>query len=200
MAAVLVALALLGAPRASVDFPEGAIATGSIERLHEALLEAMQGAETLGVDGRARLLEPVIDDVYDLPFMAAKVLGRSWKTLSEEDRSRWQDAFRRLTVSTYAHRFDGYSGQHFEIAGSEWAPRETILVRTHIVTSDEQRVALDYRMRSSQGSWRIIDVYLNGTVSELALRRSEYSSVLKRDGFESLTKAVEEKIANPVPD
>ncbi len=78
----------------------------------------------------------------------------------------------------------------------EPARHQTLMVRTRILPEDEDPVELDYRLRNVEGSWRIIDVFMNGTVSELALRRSEYSSVFKREGFESLLSLLEEKIAS----
>ncbi len=195
-----IVLLLLVTGGGAAEAAEGSAAAGAseaIERLYVDLLDAMKNAEELGLAGRRERLTPAIDAVYDLSFMSAKVLGRSWKQLPAEDQGRWANLFRRLTISTYAHRFDGFSGERFEVTGQEEAPRETVLVRTQIVRVDGDPVELDYRMRSVDGSWRIIDVYLNGTVSELALRRSEYSGVLKRDGFEALSAAIEEKIADP---
>jgi len=172
-------------------------ARATVERLYAALLDVMKRSDELSYQGRYAELDPVIQQVYDLPFMSAKTLGRHWKQLSEEDRSRWVSIFTRLTVSTYADRFDGYTGQKFEVLSVEPSNYETMVVRTRIVPTDDDPVDLDYRLRDEQGSWRIIDIFMNGTVSELALRRSEYSSVVKRDGFEALLASLEEKIANP---
>jgi len=181
------------------DEAEAAAARATVERLYATLLEVMQRGEELGYEGRYARLDPVIQQAYDLPFMSAKTLGRYWKDLSEQDRERWISTFTRLTVSTYADRFDKYSGQQFEVLTVEPATHETMMVQTRIVPTDEKPVDLDYRLRGADGSWRVIDVFMNGTVSELALRRSEYSSVFKRDGFESLLSSLEEKIASPLP-
>ena len=67
-------------------------------------------------------------------------------------------------------------------------------MRTRITAPNEDSIALDYRLWQTNGSWKIVDVYLNGTVSELGLRRSEYTAVIKRDGLEALLTALEEKI------
>jgi len=69
-------------------------------------------------------------------------------------------------------------------------------VLTKIVVPDGEEVQLNYRLVERDGTWKIIDVYLNGTVSELALRRSEYSSALKREGFDQLLDSIETKIAD----
>ncbi len=172
-------------------------ARASVERLYDELLAVMKQGEELEYAGRFARLDPVIQEIYDLPFMSAKTLGRYWRGLSEQDRERWISAFTRMTVSTYADRFDKYSGQRFEVLTAEPSAHQTIMVRTQIVPSNEDPVELDYRLRGANGSWRVIDLFMNGTVSELALRRSEYSSVFKRDGFESLLSSVEEKVPEP---
>lgn len=175
--------------------PDAAAVRAPVERLYAALLDVWKRADELGFEGRYRVLEPVVMASYDIPFMAELILGRQWKTLTPEQRERWTATLARLTVSTYADRFDHYSGERFEIGEVEPATQGTSLVRTRLVRTDGEPVALDYRMRPGAGSWRIIDVYLSGTVSELALRRSDYSALLRRDGFDALLAAIGEKIA-----
>ncbi len=189
---LLVALAAL--PAAGED-PGPAAAP--IQRLYDAILATMKQADELGYRGRFEQLEPVITQVYDLPFMSEKVLGRSFRKLSQDEQRRWVDTFTRHTVSTYAQRFGPFAGERFEVLSSEPASGDTVLVRTHIVPPDDAPVEVDYRMRRDGERWEVVDVYLNGTVSELALRRSEYATVLRRDGFESLVRSLEEKIESP---
>jgi len=170
-------------------------ASDCVDRLHEALLGVMKNSETLGYQGRYDQLAPALVELFDLAFMAEKSVGRHWKTASPEDRAILVDTFSRYTVANYAGRFSSYSGQHFETLQEEPSARGTLLVRTRLVDPDGGDVVnLDYRLRSVGGSWRIIDVYLNGIVSELALRRSEYSSMIKREGFQALLVALDERI------
>jgi phospholipid transport system substrate-binding protein len=155
----------------------------------------MKQADTLGYQGRHERLAPLLKDVFDLPFMVEKSVGRHWKTVSEQDRQRLLETFVQFTIANYAGRFDGYSGQHFETMREEASLRDTIVVHSQLVDPGDDPVQLNYRLRLVDGSWRIIDVYLNGTVSELALRRSEYSSLIKREGLEALITALDDKIA-----
>jgi phospholipid transport system substrate-binding protein len=195
----LLALAPLAAaaeePAAAAPAPDTAPVRAPVERLYAALLDVMQRAEALGFEGRYGVIEPVVAASYDLPFMAELILGRQWRALTPEQQKLWLDTFARLTVSTYADRFDGYAGERFEVGAVEAAAQGTSLVRTRIVPAEREPVALDYRMRETPGGWRIIDVFLNGTVSELALRRSEYAALMRRDGFDALLAAVKQKIA-----
>jgi phospholipid transport system substrate-binding protein len=196
-AALLAAVALAAARPAAADpaIPPAEAAAAPIEELHGVLLEAMKGADALGFSGRFDLIRPVLLEVYDFAFMAEKSVGLGWRQLDEAAKTRLVDAFSRLAIATYAARFDRYDGARFETLGVQAASHDTVLVKTRIVRSSGETVALDYRMRAEADQWRIIDVFMNGTVSELALRRSEYSGVLKRQGFDALLQAIEQKIA-----
>jgi phospholipid transport system substrate-binding protein len=188
---VFFALALPGASLAtSVDD-----ARKPVDQLYAVLIECLKNADALGLEGRRAKIAPAVQSGYDVPFMSEKILGRHWSTLSEADRARWTETFGNLTVATYAERMTGFTGQQFEVLKVEPAQRETAVVYTQVVTPKEPPIAINYRMRQDgNGGWRIIDVYLNGTVSELALRRSEYAAVLQRDGFEKLVASIDEKI------
>jgi phospholipid transport system substrate-binding protein len=97
-------------------------------------------------------------------------------------------------VANYAGRFDRYSGQTFENHGTEAGAYDTIMVQTTLVSPDDENVDLNYRLRETDAGWRVVDIYLKGTVSELALRRSDYSAVMKRDGFAALASYLSGKI------
>ncbi len=165
-----------------------------IETFHAGLLQIMKDAKTLGFDGRSDRLAPLMRETFDLEFMASKTVGRHWKKLSEEDKARWAETFARFTTANYAGRFTGFTGEEFVTLGVEDAARGTRNVLTKIVVPDGEDVHLNYRVIERDGVWKVIDVYLNGTASELALRRSEYSSALKREGFAFLMASIESKI------
>jgi len=170
--------------------------TNVVETLHATLLGVMKDADELGYQGRCDRLSPVLRNLYDISFMAEKSVGRHWKVTSEGERQHLLEIFTEFMIANYAGNFDGYSGQTFETTGEEQSTHGTMLVRTRLVEPDGEATQLNYRLRPVEGEWRIIDVYLNGTVSELALRRSEYSSLIQREGFDSLLVALNQKITN----
>lgn len=165
-----------------------------IEIFHAGLLEIMKQAEELGFQGRTDKLAPLMQQTFDLEFMASKTVGRLWRKLSDEDKQRWASIFARFTTANYAGRFKGYTGEKFITVGVEDASHGSRVVLTKIIVPSEKDVRLNYRMVERDGIWKVIDVFLNGIVSELALRRSEYSSALKRNGFDQLIASVETKI------
>jgi phospholipid transport system substrate-binding protein len=167
-----------------------------VEGFHDALLGIMRDADALGFDGRCDRLSDAMGELFDIPFMAQKSVGRYWKTASAEEREELLQTFKQFTVSNYAGNFDTYDGEKFETQDVVESTHGTKLVRTRLLAGDGEIVQLNYRLRPVEGRWKIIDVYLNGTVSELALRRSEYSALIKREGFDSLLVALNQKITD----
>lgn len=193
----LLALGLAALPLFSLHAADGdaAKAQAVVNRLHEALLATMKSAATVKFQGRAEALAPILTEVFNLPIMARVAVGPGWKDLTEDQQRRFTDAFTRMTIATYANRFDGYSGESFETL-PEAQPQQTgFMVQTRLNRTDGQPpVALNYLMRpEKEGVYRIVDVYLSGSISELATRRSEYSAILKRDGIDKLIETTESR-------
>jgi phospholipid transport system substrate-binding protein len=162
----------------------------TVERLHEALLDVLKQADALGYRGRFERLAAPIGDAFDLDFMAERSVGSEWEKLSEPERTRWRELFRQFTIANYAANSDHWSNQRFEILGEEAGTSETRAVRTRVRSSDQNDVDLTYRLRQTTAGWKIVDVYLKGTVSELALRRADFTAVLDREGFATLERTV----------
>lgn len=175
--------------------PEGADAARiAVESLHDVLLGCMKEADALGFQGRYDRILANLDETFDLPFMARVSIGAVWKELAEPQREDFIDLSRRLSASDYAGNFDGYGGESFETSAVEPAARGTLLVRTKLVRPDDDDVKFDYRLRMVGEDWRIIDVQLDGKISEMTLRRADYRSVIKRKGYPQLVEALEEKV------
>jgi phospholipid transport system substrate-binding protein len=166
-----------------------------IEGLHGRLIETMRNAHTLGMDGRYKQLEPILEKSFDFPRMIAAAAGSYWTSADEAQRQQLLDAFTRLSITTYAARFNGYSGESFETLGERQGPRDTILVDTQLIRKDGPPVPITYVMAEQDGDWRIVDVLLDKSISELAVRRSEYSQVLRSSGTEGLTQMLNGKAA-----
>ena len=168
-------------------------ASDTIDAMHSAFLDVMKQATELGFDGRLNKLTPIVEQSFDLEFMALKTIGEGRKQLGAEQRARWVASFSKFLLSNYARRFDGFSGQSFETLREEPAPRRTVVVQTRLLRPNDKDVKLDYRLRPTASGWRIIDIYSNGNVSEVALRLSEFSSLFKKVGLDGLIASVDEK-------
>lgn len=172
-------------------------ATAPVERLNTALLDVMQNAEALGYEGRVERLAPQLEDVFDFATMARITLGRHWRDLKPPQQEAFTEAFTDFSVAVFADRFDGFSGERFEILGEQPARRGAVLVRNQIVKSDGEAVPINYLARPGKGgeSWQLVDILLDAKYSELATRRSEYSGIVRNQGIDALIAALKDKTA-----
>jgi len=152
----------------------------------------MIDADTLGFSGREEKLEPVLKESFDFATISRIVTGKHWKMIDDDERASFVTLFERLSLATYASNFDGFSGEVFETLGVE-ERRGNLLVKTVIVKGDGDRVSLNYLLRDDDGVWRIVNVIADG-VSDLSLKRADYTAVIKSEGFISLITKLNGKI------
>ncbi len=164
-----------------------------VVRFQDELLAVMKEAATLGVKGRYERLAPLIDDTFYMPLMARIATGPYWDRAGEAERSRLVTAFHRMSASTLATLFNGWSGQIFKITGEAPGPQKTTIVRTKLMETDGSSVDLAYVAKKINGGWFLIDVVVDNGISELNIRRSEYLMLLKTKGFNGLIKALNAK-------
>lgn len=164
-----------------------------VEQLQHSLLSVMKQGNQLNYDHRYQLLEQIVTKSHDLPFIAKVTVGKYWKTFDDEQKMSFVAIFTQLSIATYADRFDGYHGETFSIIAQKTLPRGKMLVETILTKSDGEKVQFNYLLRHDKKNWRIINIIVDG-VSDLAVRRAEYTSILKSDGFSPLTAKIEDQI------
>jgi phospholipid transport system substrate-binding protein len=196
IARTLLALPMILWPldRAAAASPD---AGARVQRLYDALLGMMKDGTSLGPKGRYDRLWPVIGQTFDIPFMSRMVVGLGWPDASPQQQQAMVNAFWRFTTATYADRFDDYGGQQFQVTG-EQSQGATVIVDSRIVRADGTSVSIRYLMHQTRGSWLVADVYLDGTVSELATRRSEFSTIVRENGIDGLVAALNAKASSLV--
>jgi phospholipid transport system substrate-binding protein len=164
----------------------------TVQGLYNALLSTMKNGRILGQSGRFTQLDPVIRRSFDIASMARLSVGPTWAGLSEAQRQQMTESFGRYISAIYADRFDSYAGQKLEVTGEQPAP-SGVMVRSQIIKASGEPVKVDYMMRRSGDSWLISDIYLDGAISEVATRRSEFAAILKNDGIDGLIAALNRK-------
>lgn len=169
--------------------------SGVINAFNAALLECMKNAKELGYLGRYKLLEPVIKDSFAMSYMVTVSSGKYWRTLSEKQRHLLQETYTDWSIATYAGRFDDYSGERFEVVSESRPVQGTVTVISKLVSRGGEETDFYYRLRKLEGKWLIVDIQISG-VSQLALTRSQFASVLGSKGFDGLISSLKEKIAN----
>jgi phospholipid transport system substrate-binding protein len=180
---------------AMVSYPaHAAPASGgdTVQSLYDALLSTMKNGRTLGQSGRFKQLEPVIRRTFDIPSMARLSVGSSWATLTEAQRQQVTESLGRYISAIYADRFDSYAGQKLQVTGEQLAAAG-VMVRSQIVKTNGELVTVNYMMHRNGNSWLISDIYLDGAISEVATRHSEFAAILKSQGIDGLIAALNRK-------
>lgn len=186
-------LTLCGILLATAAMALSASPQDSVRGFYEVLLATMKNGGTLGQSGRYAALAPVVNNLFDVPLMARLAVGAAWDTLSPAQQQQIVIAFGRYVSATYADRFDSYSGEQLQVTGDE-PYGGGVIVETKIVKAGQDPVTINYMMRQHQGVWQISDVYLDGTISQLATQRSEFHSILARYGVAGLISTLDRKV------
>ncbi len=160
---------------------------------HDVLLGVMKEADALGFKGRFQRLKDPVQGSFDHYRMIRIAIGGYWNKAGEADRARLLAAFERMSTSTYAQQFSGFGGESFETVDEKPGPRKTVLVRTRINIPKESPAHLTYVVMKSGENWKIVDVLLDNSISQLAVRRSEYRQVLKTGGIAELIAILNKK-------
>jgi phospholipid transport system substrate-binding protein len=197
-AARLLALALVGLIAVAGPSASGLAASApqeTVRSFYGALLGAMKDGATLGMRGRYERIAPAIQENFDLSYMTQMAIGPAWNTLSDAQKKQVSEAFARYLAATYAHNFASYSGEKFEVTGQQNTAYGTI-VESRIVKSNGEPVSMNYLMRQHEGEWQVGDIYLTGAISQLATLRSQFTSVLQRQGVSGLITLLNSKAQN----
>ena len=163
-----------------------------IRGFYGVLLDTMQHAQQLGARGRYQKLDPVIFRTFDVPYMAKLSIGPGWNALTPEQKKQAAHAYGRYIAATYASRFDGYSGERLDVTGEQKIKRGT-MVQSRIVKSDGEPVSINYMVHDNAVGYQIRDVYVTGTISELATKRSEFATILRTNGIDGLIASLNKK-------
>lgn len=164
-----------------------------IDELHQTLIHVMKGSsKDLDYSSRYEILEPMVTDRFDFETIARVVMGRYWKKLDDQQQSEFLDVFAQLSVANYTAQFDSFSGESFEYLGDKELKKGRILVKTKLV-AENRVIPFNYVLQPGPDRWRIISVIVDG-VSDLSLKRSDYTAIMKSDGFDELISKLREKI------
>lgn len=185
----LIVAAFVALP-ASADPQPNDPAARQIVTFTDTLLDTMKQAKQLGINGRFNKLKPVIEQTFDIPTMTRLAVGPAWGTLSQAEQGALTEAFERMTLANYARNFDGFSGEKFVVDPNVQTRDQDRIVQTTLVPAHDAPIPFIYRMRQTGGAWKVIDIFLNGYVSELATRRSDFAATISAGGSPALLKRI----------
>ena len=131
---------------------------------------------------------------FDLDGIGQFVVGRYWDTMSNHQRTTYLDIFREFVLRSYSHRFGGYSGSQFTVTGSQPAGRNDVIVSTQIHRPEDRKFEAGWRVSTQDGQPKIVDVIISG-VSMAMTQRSDFTTVIRRDGVDGLISRLRSQLA-----
>jgi phospholipid transport system substrate-binding protein len=168
-----------------------------IQRLNDALLQVMRKGRSTPFNERFQMLAPVIEQTFDVQTVLGESVGPTWSTLPADQQAALMDAFRRYTIASYVNSFDEFSGQRFDVSTSPRSlPNGEQIVDTRVISAAGTSHALDYVMRKVGTGWRVVDVLADGSVSRVAVQRSDFRRLLSRGGPSALVQSLKNKSAD----
>ena len=182
------ALTVLFAAAPSAQAADPAVAT--VQNFYDALLASMKGGKSLGASGRYAKMRAAVDQAYDIGTMIKYAVGDGWATASPADQKSLTDSFDRMTAAQYAGNFDDYNGEKFVVDPNVQVRGTDHYVSSKLVASD-QTVVFIYRVRQFGSQWKIIDVLLDGNISQLSVYRSDFAATMKAGGAPALIKKID---------
>jgi phospholipid transport system substrate-binding protein len=186
--AVMLVTLFPGSARSQAQGPNAAT---HIQSYYQELMPTIQQAGRLSVRERDKRFAPAITNFFDLATMTRLAIGPAWKNFSPAQQAAAQDAFSRFIVAEYASQINDYSGESF-VVDPQTSPTSRgggEIVKTKLLQPGGRTVNINYLVRGG----RVIDVYLNGTISDLATRRDEFASIIASGGADGLIKRLQDR-------
>jgi phospholipid transport system substrate-binding protein len=197
LAALLMAAGVPGPARASAAAaagPADAAAIAPIQALDAALLGIMHAGKSAPFQKRFDMLAPAVDLAFDLPQILRVSVGPGWSSLQPAMQANLLAAFRRYTVASYVDNFDSFDGQRFEeLPNTRALPGGDRVVLTRIIARSGTKHDLDYVMRNTAAGWKAVDVLADGSISRVAVQRSDFRHLLDQGGAEALMASLQRK-------
>jgi len=195
---LIIGIVLLCLTRFAVAEESGqaAGARQTVDRLNTVLLDVMKNAKPLGYQGRYKKLDPIVKDTHDFNAIAQIALGSHWKNLNDAQKQSFIQRLTDLSVATYAAQFNGYAGEEFKYESDQSMKSNRMLLRYVLTAPKEKPVKFEYIMtQAAGGQWSIVNIIVDG-ISDLALKKAQYTSVIDREGFDSLMNKLSQKITD----
>ena len=170
-------------------FAQGDPAVATVQGFYDALVAQMKKGGP--ARGRYDMLRPAVEKAFDIPGMTAVAVGPGFASLLDGDKKALTDAFARMTIANYVKNFDAFNGETFTVEPASIArPPSTDKLVKSTLKAGKDTIPFNYRMHQVGAEWKIEDIYLNGTISQMAQRRSDFSATFASGGASALAKKI----------
>ncbi len=156
----------------------------SVNELHESLIKISD--KTINSDNLA-MIDDVVKNSYDLEKMGKIIIGIDWKQTDTKTQKEFINVFKRFISVNYFRRFNKINELDFEHQAVTDIEDKFKLARV-ILTADNERFKIDYLLGFKNEKWIIFDVLLDGSISEVATKKSDFKKIIEEKGVGGLVK------------
>ncbi|WP_158742257.1 ABC transporter substrate-binding protein [Acidisphaera sp. L21] len=188
-------LAVLFSLAFSLSAQAASEAAAPIEALDQGLLSVMHAGKSTPFGQRFATLSPVVQHAFDLETILETSVGPRWKSFTPDQQQALQAEFLRFTVASYVSNFSSFDGEKFTIDPDTRAVGAEQVVATHIIPASGDPARIDYVMRQGSNGWQAVDVLLDGSISRVAVQRSDFRSLLS-GGPDALVASLRKKVSD----
>lgn len=168
-------------------FAQADPAAAQVQGFYDALVAQMKKGGP--IKARYDMLRPAVEKAFDLSGMTAVAVGPTWASLPAGDQKALTDAFERMTIANYVKNFGSFSGEQFSVDPAPVPRGAEKLIRSKLV-SGKETIPFNYRMRQVNGDWKVFDIFLNGNISQMAQKRSDFAATLASGGAKGLAQRI----------
>jgi phospholipid transport system substrate-binding protein len=169
----------------------------SVNELYAGLQAVMQmGSAHATFQQRFDRLAPVIDRVFDVDAILRTSVGLRWTTLDEASRRDLFNVFRTYTIASYTANFDSNGGERFQVLPQTRPSGSDLIVESKLIPANGDAVRIDYVMHTGPKGPQIVDVLLNGSISRVAVQRSDFRALLASGNAAALIASLRQKVTD----
>jgi phospholipid transport system substrate-binding protein len=177
--------------------PYEALAAGAKETVQsqiDKMLDTMKqpGFKDQPRDAQILEIRKIINEVFDYNELSRRTLGREWRKFTPEQRTEFIDLFQRILENVYADRILAYTHEKIEFGKETQLKKGRMEVESYIITTDNKKVPIFYRMSNKTGQWRVYDVVIEG-ISMVKNYRGQFRQILSNKKPEDLLQTLRDK-------
>lgn len=160
------------------------------------LLAVMKAGHNTSFLQRFNMLAPTVEKTFDLETILRNSVGFQWATMPDSQKRKLLATFRRYTIATWVANFNAWSGQQFKVSTQLRHVANEVVVPTDLVPRSGSPTNLSFVMKQDRAGWQVVDVLAQGSISRVAVQRSDFESVLASGGIPALVASLQSKITS----
>jgi phospholipid transport system substrate-binding protein len=171
-------------------------APATVSQFYVVLLQIMKEGRGTPFQQRYQTLAPAVDQAFDLPGILRVSVGAYWNSIPPAQQQTLLTVFRAYTVANYVSNFHSYRGRVIAVSPNTRPVGMEQVVSTTITKPSRDPLRIDYVLRNESDGWKIVDVLLDGTISRVAVQRSDFASLVSAGDASRLIATLKTKVAN----